>query len=75
VATPEAGLYVLPRIPAGRTSAEFAYDLLDHAGIAVTPGTNFGSNGEGYVRISLTVPDDRLDEAMARLERNIAERA
>ncbi|HEY1387613.1 MAG TPA: LL-diaminopimelate aminotransferase [Ktedonobacterales bacterium] len=75
VATPEAGLYVWPRIPEGRTSAEFAYDLLDHAGIAVTPGTNFGSNGEGYVRISLTVADDRLDEAMARLEQNIAARA
>jgi LL-diaminopimelate aminotransferase len=74
-ATPAAGLYVWPRIPEGRTSNEFAYDLLDHAGIAVTPGTNFGSNGEGYVRISLTVADDRLDEAMARLERNIAARA
>ena len=73
--TPEAGLYVWPRIPEGRTSAEFAYDLLDHAGVAVTPGTNFGSRGEGYVRISLTVPDARLDEAMARLEQNIAARA
>ncbi|HET8907627.1 MAG TPA: LL-diaminopimelate aminotransferase [Ktedonobacterales bacterium] len=72
VATPEAGLYVWPRIPEGRTSTEFAYDLLDHAGVAVTPGTNFGSGGEGYVRISLTVPDERIDEAMARLEKNIA---
>ncbi|HEX6541108.1 MAG TPA: LL-diaminopimelate aminotransferase [Ktedonobacterales bacterium] len=75
VATPEAGLYVWPHIPEGRTSAEFAYDLLDHAGIAVTPGTNFGSRGEGYVRLSLTVPDARLDEAMARMEQKIAARA
>ena len=75
VATPEAGLYLWPRIPEGRSSTEFAFDLLDSAGIAVTPGTNFGSRGEGYVRISLTLPDARLDEAMARLEQNVAARA
>jgi LL-diaminopimelate aminotransferase len=66
--TPKAGLYVWPRIPAGQTSSEFAMDLLDRTGVAVTPGTNFGAHGEGYVRISLTVHDARLDEAMARLE-------
>lgn len=75
VATPEAGLYVWPRIPEGRNSTEFAFDLLDAAGVAVTPGTNFGSRGEGYVRISLTVPDNRLDEALARIEQNVAARA
>lgn len=75
VATPEAGLYIWPHIPEGCASTEFAFDLLDHAGIAITPGTNFGSGGEGYVRISLTVPDARLDEAMTRLEQNIAARA
>ncbi len=67
VTTPEAGLYVWPRIPAGTTSASFAMDLLERTGVAVTPGTNFGAAGEGYVRISLTVPDARLDEAVARL--------
>ncbi len=68
VESPKAGLYVWPRIPAGQTSTQFAFDLLDRTGVAVTPGTNFGANGEGYVRISLTVADARLDEAMARLE-------
>jgi LL-diaminopimelate aminotransferase len=68
VETPRAGLYLWPRIPAGRTSAAFALDLLDRTGIAVTPGTNFGARGEGYVRVSLTVPDTRLDEAVRRLE-------
>ena len=67
VATPQAGLYVWPRIPGGATSVEFAMDLLDRTGVAVTPGTNFGARGEGYVRISLTVPDAQLDEAVARL--------
>ena len=68
VETPQAGLYLWPRIPAGQTSAAFALDLLDRTGIAVTPGTNFGARGEGYVRVSLTVPDARLDEAVRRLE-------
>ena len=75
VEVPQAGLYVWPRIPAGQTSAGFAMDLLERAGIAVTPGTNFGSRGEGYVRISLTVPDDRLEEAVSRIERALAVRA
>ncbi|MFI5273006.1 MAG: LL-diaminopimelate aminotransferase [Ktedonobacterales bacterium] len=68
VETPRAGLYLWPRIPAGRTSEEFALDLLGRTGVAVTPGTNFGPAGEGYVRMSLTVPDTRLDEAVARIE-------
>jgi len=68
VTSPEAGLYVWPRIPAGNTSTRFATDLLERTGVAVTPGTNFGATGEGYVRISLTVPDDRLDEAVARMQ-------
>lgn len=75
VEVPQAGLYIWPRIPAGQTSASFAMDLLERAGIAVTPGTNFGSRGEGYVRISLTVPDDRLDEAVSRIERALTVRA
>jgi LL-diaminopimelate aminotransferase len=72
VGVPEAGLYVWPRIPAGMTSAAFALDLLERMGVAVTPGTNFGAGGEGYVRISLTVPDDRLDEAVSRMRAAVA---
>ena len=72
VETPEAGLYLWPRIPAGYTSAEFALHLLEAAAIAITPGTNFGARGEGYVRISLTTPDARLDEAITRMERLVA---
>ena len=69
VRAPQAGLYVWPRIPDGMTSTEFAFDLLGRTGVAVTPGTNFGARGEGYVRIALTVPDARLDEAVARMEK------
>ncbi len=54
-------------VPEGETSAGFADRLLDRAGIFVAPGSGYGERGEGYVRISLTVPDDRLAEAMDRL--------
>ncbi len=70
--TPQAGLYLWARIPAGQTSAQFTLDLLDRTGIALTPGTNFGAGGEGYVRITLTVPDDRIDEAVARMATAVA---
>ncbi len=72
---PEAGLYVWPRVPEGRTSAAFALELLERAAVAVTPGTNFGAGGEGYVRISLTAPDERIDEAVGRMEAAVAARA
>jgi len=61
-------LYIWPHVPTGFTSSQFAFHLLEHTGVAVTPGTNFGAGGEGYVRISLTVPDERLNEAVARME-------
>jgi LL-diaminopimelate aminotransferase len=68
VETPKASLYLWPRIPAGWTSSRFAMALLEQTGVAVTPGTNFGAHSEGYLRVSLTVPDARLDEAIARIE-------
>jgi LL-diaminopimelate aminotransferase len=67
VATPEASLYLWPQVPVGETSQSFTDRLLDATGVFVTPGANFGSHGEGYVRIALTVPDARLDEAARRI--------
>lgn len=75
VEVPQAGLYLWPRTPAGQSASAFAMDLLERSGVAVTPGTNFGPRGEGYVRISLTVPDERLEEALSRIERALAVRA
>ena len=66
---PRASLYIWARIPAGYTSLDFATTLLEEAGVVVIPGTGYGKYGEGYIRISLTVPDDRLEEAVARLSR------
>ncbi len=65
---PQASLYIWARVPDGYNSIQFAASLLDEANIVVTPGTGYGKHGEGYIRISLTVPDDRLDKALERLE-------
>ena len=64
---PLGSIYVWAPTPEGRGSAEFAETLLDRAGVVVAPGRGYGEAGEGFVRISLTVPDDLLGEAMERL--------
>ena len=68
VDTPKASLYVWAKLPAGVTSAEYAARLIDETGVVVTPGRGYGLNGEGYIRLSVTTPDDRLEEGMRRLE-------
>jgi len=64
---PLGSIYIWLPTPNGETSAEFADLLLDRAGVVVAPGLGYGRGGEGYVRISLTVADDRLAEAMDRI--------
>ncbi len=64
---PRASLYIWARVPDGYNSIEFATTLLDEAGVVVTPGVGYGKHGEGYIRLSLTIPDERLEEAMVRL--------
>ena len=64
---PLGSCYVWVPVPDGHTSVSFADRLLDEAGVFVAPGSGYGERGEGYVRLSLTVPDDRLAEAMERL--------
>jgi LL-diaminopimelate aminotransferase len=66
--TPRAGLYVWARVPRGFTSREFANWLFDKTGVFITPGTNFGPAGEGYVRISMTAPDERIETAIQRMK-------
>ncbi|MCW2962567.1 MAG: aminotransferase class [Thermoleophilia bacterium] len=65
---PKGSIYVWARVPEGQTSAEFAQLVLDEANVVVSPGASFGAAGEGFVRISLSTPDDRLKEAISRIE-------
>jgi LL-diaminopimelate aminotransferase len=64
---PKAGLYVWAKIPGSYTSLEFANDLLEQVGVVVTPGIGYGQNGEGYVRLSLTISDASLVKGLSRL--------
>jgi LL-diaminopimelate aminotransferase len=64
---PKGAIYVWLPVPEGETSASFADRLLSGSGVFVAPGRGYGVNGEGYIRIALTVPDDRLQEAMQRI--------
>lgn len=66
---PQGTFYCWIPVPAGSTSQELALRLLEDAQIVVTPGNGFGPNGEGYVRASLTISEERLEEALKRIER------
>jgi LL-diaminopimelate aminotransferase len=62
-----ASPYVWTRVPNSLTSEAFACTLLEETGVAFAPGSFFGPRGEGYVRISLTAPTERVQTAMSRL--------
>lgn len=66
---PKATFYVWTPVPKGHTSQSFSGLLLEKAGIVCTPGNGFGAPGEGYVRMALTVPVERLNEAIERLKK------
>lgn len=66
---PRGALYVWARVPEGFTSESFVSRVLNATGVVLTPGNGFGAAGEGWFRISLTVPTARLEEAMTRLSR------
>jgi LL-diaminopimelate aminotransferase len=67
VTVPKASLYVWAAVPEGYNSVDFTTDLLDQVGVAVTPGVGYGRSGEGYVRLSLTIPDAALVKGLSRL--------
>ena len=66
---PRATFYLWIRVPQGYTSAQFATLLIEQAGIVATPGNGFGEAGEGYIRMTLTVGESRLKEAIERLKK------
>ncbi|MBN9653442.1 aminotransferase class I/II-fold pyridoxal phosphate-dependent enzyme [Halobacillus sp. GSS1] len=66
---PKGTFFLWARVPEGYTSQEFSEKMLDEAGIILTPGTAFGQKGEGYFRMSLSVPIERLHEASIRMRK------
>ena len=66
-----AGFFLwVPVLEKDKSSRDFFYDLLYKAGVVVVPGSDFGEEGEGYIRISLTQPISKLKEVLQRLETN-----
>jgi LL-diaminopimelate aminotransferase len=66
---PAASFYLWVKIPEGFDSAGFAAILLEKAGVLATPGNGFGAPGEGFIRFALTVPVERIREAVERIKK------
>ena len=64
---PKASLYIWAKVPEGYNSMDFTADLLEQVGVAVTPGIGYGKQGEGYIRLSMTIPDASLVKGLSRL--------
>jgi len=71
VTRPLGTIYVWAPVPAGHTSASYCELVLEESGVVVSPGSSYGPSGEGFFRISLTLPDERLTEALERLRSSL----
>jgi len=72
VSAPKGTIYVWAPVPAGHTSTSFAELVLEEAAVVVSPGSMYGPSGEGFFRIALTAPDDRISEAVERMREHLA---
>src|SRR6185295_19675 len=72
VEPPKGTIYIWAPVPAGHTSASFAELVLEEAAVVVSPGSMYGPSGEGFFRIALTTPDDRISEAVERMREHLA---
>lgn len=66
---PKSTFYIWAKVPKGKTSNDFCAGLLNKASVLVVPGNGYGKYGEGYFRISITVPENKLKEAITRLQK------
>jgi LL-diaminopimelate aminotransferase len=72
VAPPQGTIYLWAPVPEGHTSTSFVELVLEEAGVVISPGSMYGPSGEGFFRISLTTPDERIEEAVARMRQHLA---
>lgn len=66
---PKATFFVWAKVPGRESSMEFTKRLIAQHGLVITPGIGFGLEGEGFFRLSLTVPDPQIEEALNRLDK------
>jgi LL-diaminopimelate aminotransferase len=72
VEAPKGTIYIWAPVPEGHTSASYCELVLEESGVVVSPGSSYGPNGEGFFRISLTIADERLSEAVERMRSSLA---
>ncbi len=72
VASPKGTIYVWAPVPEGHTSTSFCELVLDEAAVVISPGSMYGPSGEGFFRIALTAPDDRIEEAVERMREHLS---
>jgi LL-diaminopimelate aminotransferase len=71
VASPKGTIYVWAPVPKGHTSTSFCEHVLEEAAVVISPGSMYGPSGEGFFRISLTAPDERISEAVERMREHL----
>jgi LL-diaminopimelate aminotransferase len=72
VTAPKGTIYVWAPVPEGHTSTSFSELVLEDTAVVVSPGSMYGPSGEGFFRISLTTPDDRISEAVERMREHLS---
>ena len=72
IGPPKGTIYIWAPVPEGHTSTSFAELVLEEAAVVVSPGSMYGPSGEGFFRISLTAPDERISEAVERMREHLA---
>ena len=72
VTAPKGTIYIWAPVPEGHTSTSFAETVLEEAAVVVSPGSMYGPSGEGFFRISLTAPDERIEEAVERMREHLS---
>jgi LL-diaminopimelate aminotransferase len=72
VTPPRGTIYVWAPVPEGHTSVSYCEMVLEESGVVISPGSAYGPNGEGFFRISLTIADERLQEAVERLRGSLS---
>ena len=72
VNAPKGTIYVWAPVPEGHTSTSFCETVLEEAAVVISPGSMYGPSGEGFFRISLTTPDERIEEAVERMRAHMS---
>ena len=72
VTSPKGTIYVWAPVPEGYDSTSFCEHVLEEAAVVISPGSMYGPSGEGFFRISLTTPDERLTEAVERMREHLS---